>query len=39
MLITLADESGSANCNISRVGLSTKPARSLEKFTEGSGHQ
>ena len=24
-------------CSISEIGLSTKPARSLEKFTEGSG--
>ena len=39
MLITLTDGSRSANSNISEVGLSTKPARSLEKFTEYSCDQ
>ena len=39
MLITLADESKTVQSSISKVGVSTKPARSLEKFTEGCGDQ
>ena len=31
-----ADGSRSEECSISETGLSTKPARSLEKFTDGS---
>ena len=37
--MTLADGSRRQQCSISEIGLSTKPARSLEKFMEGSGDQ
>ena len=39
MLIIHMDGSRRKQLSISETGLSTKPARSLEKFTEGSGGQ
>ena len=35
--MTLRMDQEVQQCSISEIGLSTKPARSLEKFTEGSG--
>ncbi len=37
MLIVLEDGPRRKQSSISEIGLSTKPARSLEKFTEDSG--